>query len=55
MDKTLTRFIKKTGERIQINKIRNEKEVEMKIVEITAYKRLVADTFQSTGQPRKKW
>ena len=25
MDKTLTRFIKKTGERIQINKIRDQR------------------------------
>ena len=32
-------------EGIQINKIRNEKEVVTDIVEITAYKRLVADTF----------
>ena len=33
------------SEGIQINKIRNEKEVVTDIVEITAYKRLVADTF----------
>ena len=45
-DKSLARFIKKKGEKIQVNKIRNEKEVTTDNAEIQRSMRLLQTTIR---------
>ena len=50
IDKTLARLIKKKKERIQINKIRNEKEVTKETTEI---QRIIRDKYKQLSANKK--